>query len=212
MLKKTLFPVLFLSLAASLILLSETESSAQNQPYQPMYSDALSSLDKAINAHRVGDNITALEAIWAAQEFIWNLSPLGVRNAAFVTEEPLEYGVYKPKEGETFSPGELIILYCEPFGYTQRRNQDGTYSFSYTWSFKIFDSQGNLLGGQDNLGPFLFEGYRSFKTENMMSATIKSNIPPGSYVLQITITDDLNPSHSVDIQKPFNIAGDAPAG
>jgi hypothetical protein len=171
-----------------------------------MYSDALTSLDKAINAHRVGDNITALESIWAAQEFIWNLSPLGVRNAVFVTEDPQDYGKYTPRDGENFSPSELIILYCEPFGYTQKKSPDGTYSFSYTWSFKIFDSSGKLLGGQDNIGPFLYEGYRSFKTENMMAATINiSNIPAGAYLLQITITDDLNPSHSVDIQKPFNI-------
>jgi hypothetical protein len=210
--KKILFPALFTCAVLSFCFLSARETPAQNTPYKPAISDALSSLDKAISAHRVGDNITALESIWAAQESIWSFSPLGVRNAAFVTEEPLDYGKYSPKEGDDFSPGELILLYCEPFGYTQRKNPDGTYSFSYSWSFKIFDSKENLLGGQDGLGPLLYEGYRSFKTENMMNATIKSNLPPGSYILQVTITDGFNPSHAVDIRKPFNIVGDPSAG
>jgi hypothetical protein len=163
-----------------------------------------------MNAHRVGDNMTALESIWAAQEVIWNQSPLGVRNAVFVTESPVDYGAYRPKEGEDFKPSELIILYCEPFGYTQRKNPDNTYSFSYTWSFQIFDAQNNFLGGQNDIGPIVYDGYRSFKTENMLAATINvSNIPAGSYSLQITIKDDLNPAHSVDIRKPFNIVPEA---
>ncbi|MDR2353348.1 MAG: hypothetical protein LBF22_09365 [Deltaproteobacteria bacterium] len=168
--------------------------------------DALSALDKAEAAHQVGDNITALEAIWIAQEAIWHLSPLGIRNVAFVTEEPEYFGVYKPKIGENFTPNELLILYCEPFGFTQRKEPDGTYTNSLLWSFNVLDSNGQILGGQNNIGPYTHQGYRTFSAEKMLALTINlSQVPPGAYKLQMIITDNLNQSKSVEIQKPFNI-------
>jgi hypothetical protein len=181
----------------------------QQQPLSgpsPSDGNAISALQKAISAHSVGDNITALESIFQAEEIIWNLSPMGVRNVAYILTEPEYFSQYTPKEGETFTPNELLIFYCEPFGYTQRKNSDGTYSNSLMWSFNVLDFNGKPIGGQQNIGPYPHDGYRTFLTDKMLTLTINlSEIPPGAYILQIILIDYLNPSHTVEIQKPFNL-------
>ncbi|MDR1037225.1 MAG: hypothetical protein LBT40_11870 [Deltaproteobacteria bacterium] len=169
--------------------------------------NALTSLDRAASAHSVGDNVTALLSVWEAMQSIWNMmGVMGIRNAVFVLEEPEFFGNYQPKQGQDFMPGELIILYCEPFGYTMRQEPDGTFTNSLRWSFKILDQTGNSMGGQDNIGPYTHGGYRTFIMEKMLALTINlSQFPAGSYILSVTITDDFNPQKSVEIQKPFNI-------
>ncbi|MDR3154687.1 MAG: hypothetical protein LBW85_10575 [Deltaproteobacteria bacterium] len=171
--------------------------------------NALASLARAEAAHSVGDNVTAVLSIWTALESVWGMmGEMGIRNAAFVTEEPEYFGVYQPKQGEDFQPGELIILYCEPFGYTMRREADGTYTNSLKWSFQIYDKAGASLGGQDNIGPYTHGGYRTFTTEKMLAFTINlSAFPSGSYTLSVTVIDDFDPQKSVEIRKSFNIAG-----
>jgi hypothetical protein len=166
----------------------------------------MAALDKAKAAHAVGDNLTALEAIWAAQEAIWNLSPLGIRNAAFVSEQPENFGTYKPKVGENFSPSEPLIFYCEPFGYTQKTDEYGAYHYSIIGAFSILDASGKVLGGQDNLGPYEQGGYHTFSTECMMAMTIGiQGLIPGNYTLRLTLTDNLDQTKSVQIDKPFNL-------
>jgi hypothetical protein len=177
---------------------------AQQAAQAPM--DAVSALRKAEDAHALGDNLTALDAIFQAQQAIWNLSPLGIRNAAFVSEEPEYFGTYKPKVGESFTSSELLIFYCEPIGYTQRLGPDGTYTNSLSWSFEILDQTGKAIGGGSNIGPYEHTGYRTFITEKMLTMTINmSQFPAGSYILQITMTDNLDPTKSVTVQKPFSL-------
>jgi hypothetical protein len=180
---------------------------AQGQPPSGESGSALTSLDRAQAAHSVGDNVTAVLSIWDALESVWNMmGEMGIRNAAFILEEPEYFGIYEPKQGQDFQPGERIILYCEPFGYTMRKEADGTYTNSLSWSFKILDQAGNVLGGQDNIGPYTHGGYRTFTTEKMLALTINLNqFPPGSYMLSVIIADDMDLRKSVEIQKPFNI-------
>ncbi|MDR3203640.1 MAG: hypothetical protein LBV23_02685 [Deltaproteobacteria bacterium] len=165
---------------------------------------AMNALSRAQNAHSVGDNITALESIWEAQEAIWNLSPLGVRNVAFVTEPPDEFGIYTPKVGEEFGQDELLILYCEPFGYTQIKEADGTYGYSVIASLSVLDSEGQVLGGNDNLGPYGKTGIRTFNTQFMIFITLNMRgLEAGSYVLKVTLTDNNDQTKTVQMEKPF---------
>jgi hypothetical protein len=202
-------PALGLALLLALALSSGVASAQYQQPASPAPGGegAVQSLDRARNAHAVGDNVTAVLSIWDSLETVWGMMrEMGIRNAAFITDEPEFFGVYNPKQGQDFAPGELIILYCEPFGYTMRKEADGTYTNSLKWSFQILDQAGTPLGGQNDIGPYTHGGYRTFTTEKMLSLTINlSQFPAGSYTLSVTITDDFNPEKSVEIQKPFNI-------
>jgi hypothetical protein len=162
-------------------------------------------LSQADTAYKTGDYIAALDALWLAQEEIWRKAPLGVRNVAFVTEQPENFGTYQPKAGENFKAPEPLILYCEPIGFTQAREGD-TYKYSIIGAFDILDAKGQLLGGQKNLGPYEQSGYRTFSTETMLVMTIGiQGLPAGSYVMRVTLTDNLNQTKSVQMDKPFNI-------
>lgn len=162
-------------------------------------------LFKAGLAYRSGDYIGALDSLWAAQEAMWRKAPLGVRNVAFVTEQPENFGTYKPKVGETFKSPEPLILYCEPIGFTQLKTGD-TYRYSIIGAFDILDSTGRVLGGQKNLGPYEQSDYRTFSTETMLVMTIGiQGLPAGNYVMRVTLTDNLDHSKAVRMDKPFTI-------
>jgi len=162
-------------------------------------------LSQAGSAYQSGDYIGALDALWAVQEEIWRRAPLGVRNVAFVIDQPDNFGTYQPKAGEDFKAPEPLILYCEPIGFTQVKTGE-TYKYSIIGAFDILDSTGRVLGGQKNLGPYEQSGYRTFSTETMLAMTIGiQGLPAGSYIMRVTLTDNLDQTKSVQLDKPFKI-------
>jgi hypothetical protein len=167
-------------------------------------TETMTALETAQNAHSLGDNLAALNSIIEAEEAIWNNSPLGVRNAVFVTEQPDKFGYYTPKVGEDFTEDEPLILYCEPIGYTQPKGADGTYSISLLPSVQVIDSKGQVLGGEPQPAETM-TGHRTFVKEHMLVSTVSiRGLPPGSYTLKLTLTDNNDPTKTVDIEKPFN--------
>lgn len=188
-----------ISLAALLMaVLLPAAAQAQEDPIA-------ANLAGAVAAYNNGDHIATLDALWAAQEALWQKAPLGVRNVAFVTTQPENFGTYQPKSGEDFTSPEPLILYCEPIGFTQLK-EGGAYRYSIIGAFDILDAQGQVLGGQKNLGPYEQSGYRTFSTETMLVMTIGiQGLPAGSYTMRITLTDNLDRSKSVQLDKPFNI-------
>ncbi|MDR2422373.1 MAG: hypothetical protein LBE01_03245 [Deltaproteobacteria bacterium] len=171
--------------------------------------EATAALDRAKAAHVAGDDKSALEAIWVAQEAIWNDVPLGVRNVAFVVEQPENFGSYVPKEGADFQSHEPLILYSEPYGFTQQKEPDGTYAYSIYGAFAILDADERLIANQDKLGPYEMSGYRTFSVENMLAMTIGvQGLPAGSYVLRLTLTDNIRPEKTVSVDKPFRLVGE----
>jgi len=197
--KKTNFSILALTLGwAALAGLAGPAPLAAQDP-------VTKNLSQAGSAYQSGDYLGALDALWEAQEEIWRRSPLGVRNVAFVTDQPENFGTYQPRDGENFKAPEPLILYCEPIGFTQAKTGE-TYRYSIIGAFDILDSTGRVLGGQKNLGPYEQGGYRTFSTETMLVMTIGiQGLAAGSYVMRVTLTDNLDQTKSVQLDKPFNI-------
>jgi len=196
MAKKTNFSIL--ALTFGLAVLAGPAPLAAQDPVQK-------NLTQAGSAYQSGDYLGALDALWAAQEEIWRRSPMGVRNVAFVTDQPENFGTYQPRDGEDFKAPEPLILYCEPIGFTQAKTGE-TYKYSIIGAFDILDSTGRVLGGQKNLGPYEQGGYRTFSTETMLVMTIGiQGLAAGSYVMRVTLTDNLDQTKSVQLDKPFNI-------
>jgi hypothetical protein len=164
-------------------------------------------LEKAKLANAAGDNNSALEAIFQAMEAVWNQAPLAIRNAAFVTDQPENFGFYNPKPGDDFSSSEPIIFYCEPIGYTLKKEAGGTYGYSILGAFSILNADtGETLGGQDNLGPYELQGFRTFSTETMLAMTIGiQGLPAGSYTLKVTLTDNFQQSKTAAVTKNFRL-------
>jgi len=201
MAKKTIFSALALALPPVLTVLALLAG-----PSPLAAQDAVSqNLSKAGSAYQSGDYLGALDAIWAAEEEIWRRAPLGVRNVAFAIDQPDSFGIYQPKDGEDFKAPEPLILYCEPIGFTQAKT-GGTYKYSLIGAFDILDAGGKVIGGRKNLGPYEQSGYRTFSTENMLSMTIGTHgLSAGSYIMRLTLTDNLDRTKSVQMDKPFNI-------
>jgi hypothetical protein len=167
-------------------------------------TQTMTALARAQDSHGLGDNLTALNSIREAEEALWNSSPLGIRYVSFVNEQPEKFGFYTPKVGEDFTEDEPLILYCEPIGYTQPKGADGTYNISIVPSIHVVDAQGNVFGGEPR-PPVTMSGHRSFVTEYMLSCTISiRGLPPGTYTLKLTLTDQNDPTKSVEVEKPFN--------
>ncbi|MDR1658409.1 MAG: hypothetical protein LBT47_12835 [Deltaproteobacteria bacterium] len=172
--------------------------------------EVAASLDEAKSFHSVGDNIQAMESIWRAQELLWNSTPLGVRNVALVSEPPESFGIYTPRVGEDFRDGEPIILYFEPFGFTQVKSANGSYGYSLTVTTTILDINGNIVGVEKN--PTIWEksGFRTFNVQSMLFTTLTLwGMPSGSYVMRVSVQDNNDPSKSVEMEKNFNRLPDA---
>jgi len=174
-------------------------------PTSEEQQDISQELARADKAQRDGDYIGAMDSLWRAQEKIWRRAPLGVRNVAFITEQPENFGTYQVKAGEDFKSPEPLIFYCEPVGFTQIKEGD-TYRYSIIGAFDILNSDGQVLGGQKDLGPYEQSGYRTFSMETMLTMTIGIHgLPVGSYIMRVTLTDNLDRSKTVQVDKHFNI-------
>lgn len=186
---------------------TEAKPVAEAQPVaeaKPIVGPASPNLAGATEAYGRGNYIASLEQLWLAQEFIWDQAPLAVRNVHFITGQPTNFATYQPRIGEEFKSPEPLILYGEPISFTQLKER-GTYRYSLSATFDILDAEGTVLGSQ-KLKPYTQSNYRTFSTETMLTMTIGiQGLPMGSYTLRVTLTDDLNPNKTAQVEKPFSI-------
>ena len=128
----------------------------------------------------------------------------------FVTSEPQGFGVYDKKANNIFSPGEDIILYIEPKGFEYGTATDGIdkmlYTIDFTGDFRISDTEGTVLAGQQGL-PIdkIVLSYQEKKVFIPFTITQTTPFPPGNYVITYTIHDD-NSGKSFDITKEVVIS------
>jgi hypothetical protein len=69
-----------------------------------------------------------------------------------VPESDGGYGVYEERGSSTFAPGEDIVLYSEPIGFSYKpivsnlTNGETQYLLNFTADLVITDTEGNVLG------------------------------------------------------------------
>jgi hypothetical protein len=135
---------------------------------------------------------------------------------AFVSEPPETFGLYTPKVGENYSDDDVIVLlYFEVFGFTQIRNpNDGAYGYSLTVSATILDTSGNVVGVERNPTVYEKAGFRTFNAQCMLVSSLNlRGLPPGSYVMKVTIQDNNDPTKVVEVEKSLNrLPDNMPAG
>ena len=122
------------------------------------------------------------------------------------------YGVYQEHKSSTFKPGEPIILYVEPVGFTHMpikvgANNTKLYLVNLTAGIVLSDRQGNVLLGKENI-PLLNIVSHNKNTEVSMRlrVTQSSPFPVGDYVITYTI-NDVPSGKSFKIVKNISIAG-----
>jgi hypothetical protein len=127
----------------------------------------------------------------------------------FVSSEPGGYGIYEDRKSNVFKPGETLLLYVEPLGYTYGTvtDEDGNtqYTMNFTLDFIISDKNGNILGGQEDVPVSNIVSYHQNKELNLdVSIDQSSPFPPGDYIITYRLTDE-NSGKSFDIRKDVTV-------
>jgi hypothetical protein len=107
------------------------------------------------------------------------------------------YGVYEGHLSYTFSPGEVIVLYVEPVGFshepveTTLSNNETLYLMNFTADVVISDTEGNILGGFEDLPISQIVSHHQNKEINLVISLSQAQpFPPGDYSFLYTINDE----------------------
>ncbi len=128
----------------------------------------------------------------------------------FVTSDPAGYGMYEERDSNIFQPGEDIILYIEPKGFSYATLNDNKgnplYSIDFGASFAISDTNGNVLSPQQEL-PIddIISHYQNKEVIIPFTISGTEAIPAGDYVITYSITDN-NSGNTFDIVKEVTLA------
>jgi PsbP len=103
------------------------------------------------------------------------------------------YGIYQEHKSNIFRPGEDIILYVEPVGFSHvpvNINNTKLYLMNLTASIILSDTQGNILFGRENI-PIASIVSHTQNTEMFARLRVgqSSPFPPGGYVISYVVTD-----------------------
>jgi hypothetical protein len=129
-----------------------------------------------------------------------------------VPESTGGYGVYEEHLSNTFKPGEKIVLYIEPVGFSYQpiesaatTNNRTLYLMNFTADVVISNKSGQILAGFQNLPISQIVSHYKNKELNLVVSLSQSNpFPPGDYILKYIIYD--KPSgNSFDITKNIKI-------
>jgi hypothetical protein len=163
-------------------------------------ADAASAADELVTAGKFEEAMKALEA---AQDGLWLKSPLLFRRALFSAGEPSGFGMYDPRDDNTFKRSEPLIIYAEPMGYGYGR-EGSLYLISLGLDFVITDTAGNTVASQENFGKLTFRS-RFPNKEFMAKVTYDfSKLPVGDYSV-LTRARDQYSDKSAEFTLPFKL-------
>lgn len=122
------------------------------------------------------------------------------------------YGVYEERNSNAFAPGEDIVLYVEPIGFSYQPvapiapNNDTLYLMNFTADIIITDTDGNVLAGFQDLPISEIVSHHQNKEINLVITLSQSSpFPEGDYALLYTVHD--GPSgNTFEVAKDITIA------
>jgi hypothetical protein len=166
-------------------------------------------LSSSSNSISTAANTTDLKTAKEQYLLAWNSRGFHSQFDTFVNSTE-GYGIYQEHKSNTFKPGEDIILYAEPVGFSHvpvNINNTKLYLINLTASIILSDTQGNILFGKENI-PALNIVSHTQNTE--LSARLRlgqsSPFPPGGYVITYILTD-VHSGKSFKIVKNITITG-----
>ena len=164
-------------------------------------SDKAAEAEAALSAGKPQEAIALMRS---ALVEAWKATPLSLQKAVFVAEPASGYGVYNVRPDNVFGAGQPLLIYMEPVGFTWAQ-QGSTYQSHIVADFDLLTPDGRVLAGQKDFGSFQFVSHEH-NTEYMATMTLNlTGAPAASYVLQITLRDQMNNDQSVSVRMPFEI-------
>jgi hypothetical protein len=154
---------------------------------------------------QVDNNSTENEIITTNNTFASSLDLI------IVPESDGGYGVYEEHISNTFSPGEDIVLYVEPIGFSYKPvaptapNNQTLYLMNFTADLVITDPEGSVLGGFQDLPISQIVSHHQNKEVNLVITLSQSEpFPEGNYELQYTV-HDVPSGNTLEIAKDITI-------
>jgi hypothetical protein len=124
------------------------------------------------------------------------------------------YGVYEEHLSNIFSPGEDIVLYVEPIGFSHdpvgptSPDNETLYLMNFTADVVISDVEGNILGGFEDLPISQIVSHHQNKEINLVITLSQSQpFPPGDYRLLYTIHDEPS-GNTFELEKDVKISAE----
>lgn len=129
-----------------------------------------------------------------------------------VPESDGGYGVYEERASNTFAPGEDIVLYVEPVGFSYEpivsnlTNGETQYLMNFTADLVITDTEGNVLGGFQDLPISEIISHHQNKEVNLVITLSQSSpFPEGNYKVLYTVHDEPS-DNTFEIAKDVTIS------
>jgi hypothetical protein len=129
-----------------------------------------------------------------------------------VPESDGGYGVYEERASNTFAPGEDIVLYVEPVGFSYEpivsnlTNGETQYLMNFTADLVITDTEGNILGGFQDLPISEIISHHQNKEVNLVITLSQSSpFPEGNYKVLYTVHDEPS-GNTFEITKDVTIS------
>lgn len=146
-----------------------------------------------------------LEAQERATAEMWARLPFSARRALFVTRKAEVFGGYQARPTSIFAPGEKLLSYVEPAGYTWTSLEDGTYRFGVSVDWELLTRDGKVLGGQKKLLAQEFTTHVRNREFFLSIAMSFDGLEAGDYVLAYTLHDG-GSDRVTRVEQPLTIA------
>jgi hypothetical protein len=123
--------------------------------------------------------------------------------ALFVKSKATGFGMYQPRDSNIFKPGDPLIFYVEPQGYTFKTAGDIS-TFGVFMDLDILSQSGASLASQKHFADNEFTSHHLNRELNLDGTVNLTGAPPGNYLLVLTLHDKLGGSSAVT-KLPFII-------
>ena len=177
----------------------------------PVGTSSLSAATSSLSSSNSSATANTSDLNAAREQYLlaWNRSGFHSQFDTFVNSVEA-YGIYQEHKSNVFKPGEDIILYSEPVGFSHvpvNINNTKLYLINLTASIILSDTQGNILFGRENI-PALNTISHTQNTEMFARLRVgqSSPFPPGGYVITY-ILNDVPSGRSFKIVKDITVSG-----
>lgn len=158
------------------------------------------------------DSFAQLGGNQTQQKIIKGDRPFGPSFETFVVPGSVGgYGVYEERMSNVFAPGEDIILYIEPVGFSYQAmdpslaKNETLYLMNFTSDVLISDNSGNVLAGFQDLPISQILSHHQNKEINLVITLSQSTpFPDGDYSLKYTV-HDVSSGDNFDVSKEISI-------